>query len=201
MTRGTRHKPSRAPERTCVVTRMTADKAALVRFVVGPEAEIVPDVSGKLPGRGIYVSPEKEVLEKAVAKGHFSRSAKTKVTVAKDVVETVAELLRARLIQSLALARKAGQAVAGFEKAKALLETGEAVALFQASDGSKSMKSKLRPPNGQDSHAECLSGAELGVAFGRDTVIHAALSKGGLAELCLLDAKRLRGFCVDGGSG
>lgn len=185
------------PERTCVVTRSSADKAALVRFVVGPQSEIVPDIAGKLPGRGIYVKADKAVLEKAVSKGFFSRSAKAKVTVTKDLVETVPNLLRSRLVQTLGLARKAGQAIAGFEKVKLLLASEEAVALFQASDGSAAMKSKLRPPNGQDSYADCLSSAELGVAFGRDTVIHAALTKGGLAELCLLDAGRLRGFCAN----
>jgi len=194
MTRGGQTKVQDAPQRTCVVTRQSADKAELVRFVVGPDVSIVPDIAGKLPGRGIYVAPNRETLDKAVAKGLFNRAAKAKVTVTKDLSDMVADLLRTRLIQSMALARKAGQAIAGFEKVKALLVSNDAVALFQASDGSDGMKSKLRPPNGPDSHAECLSAAELGVAFGRDTVIHAALTKGGLADLCLLDARRLRGF-------
>lgn len=178
------------------MTRQSADKAELVRFVVGPDVSIVPDIAGKLPGRGIYVAPDHATIEKAVAKGLFNRAAKTKVNVARNLADVVGDLLRTRLVQSLALARKAGLAIAGFEKVKALLVTGDAVALFQASDGSEGMKSKLRPPNGPDSHAECLSAAQLGVAFGRDTVIHAALTKGGLADLCLLDARRLRGFRV-----
>lgn len=194
MTRGGQTKVRDEPQRTCVVTRQSADKAELVRFVVGPDVSIVPDIAGKLPGRGIYVAPDRDTLDKAVTKGLFNRAAKTKVTVAKDLSDIVSDLLRSRLIQSMALARKAGQAIAGFEKVKALLVSNDAVALFQASDGSNGMKSKLRPPNGADSHAECLSAAELGVAFGRDTVIHAALTKGGLADLCLLDARRLRGF-------
>ncbi len=198
MTRGGQTKVRDEPQRTCVVTRQSADKAELVRFVVGPDVSIVPDIAGKLPGRGIYVAPDRDTLDKAVTKGLFNRAAKTKVTVAKDLSDIVSDLLRSRLIQSMALARKAGQAIAGFEKVKALLVSNDAVALFQASDGSNGMKSKLRPPNGADSHAECLSAAELGVAFGRDTVIHAALTKGGLADLCLLDARRLRGFHASG---
>lgn len=196
MTRGGHTKVRDEPQRTCVVTRQSADKAELVRFVVGPDVSIVPDIAGKLPGRGIYIAPDRASIDKAVAKGLFNRAAKTRVDVAKDLADIVADLLRTRLMQSVALARKAGQAIAGFEKVKALLVSGEAVALFQASDGSEGMKSKLRPPNGPDSYAECLSAAELGVAFGRDTVIHAALTKGGLADLCLLDARRLRGFSV-----
>lgn len=200
MARGGRKKDQDAPQRTCVVTRQSADKAELVRFVVGPDVTIVPDVACKLPGRGIYVSPDRETLEKAVSKGHFNRAAKGQVTVARDLADTVADLIRNRLIQSLALARKAGQAIAGFEKVKALLVSGDAVALFQASDGSEGMKSKLRPPQGPDSYVECLSSTDLGVAFGRDTVIHAALTTGGIANLCLLDARRLRKLRVAEGA-
>jgi len=196
MTRGGRTKTQDAPQRTCVVTRQSADKAELVRFVVGPDVSIVPDIAGKLPGRGIYVAPDRQTIDKAVAKGLFNRAAKAQVDVAKDLADIVSDLLSTRLVQSMALARKAGQAIAGFEKVKALLVSDEAVALFQASDGSDGMKSKLRPPNGPESHAECLTARELGVAFGRDTVIHAALTKGGLADLCLLDARRLRGLRV-----
>ena len=198
MTRGGQTKVKDEPQRTCVVTRHSADKAELVRFVVGPDVTIVPDISGKLPGRGIYVSPDRSVIEKAVAKGLFNRAAKTKVSVASDLADIVTDLIRTRLIQSLSLARKAGQAIAGFEKVKTLLVSGEAVALFQASDGSAGMKTKLRPPMGPDSHAECLTAHELGVAFGRETVIHAALTRGGLADLCLLDARRLRSLSAAG---
>lgn len=193
MTRGGRTKDRTEPQRTCVVTRTTANKAELIRFVVGPDAAIVPDIAGKLPGRGIYVSPDRDAITKAATKGGFSRAAKAQVTAALDLADQVSHLLTARLIQSLALARKAGQAVAGFEKVKALLVSGDAVALFQASDGSLAMKSKLRPPQGPESHVDCLSSADLGVAFGRDTVIHAALTAGGIADMCLTEAKRLKG--------
>lgn len=194
MARGRTTKSRAAPERTCVVTRRSADKAELVRFVVGPEAEIVPDLAGKLPGRGIYVSPDRTAVEKAARKGFFARAAKAQVSARPDLADQVSELLRARLINSVSMARKAGQAVAGFEKVKSMLMSGDAAILLQAKDGSASMKSKLRPPSGPNSYADCLTSAELGVAFGRDTVIHAAISEGGLAETCLLDALRLRGF-------
>ena len=194
MARGGTSKSRLAPERTCVVTRRSADKAELVRFVMGPDNQIVPDLAGKLPGRGIYVSPDRAAVDKAAGKGLFSRAAKEPVTAGQDLADQVEELLRARLVNTISMARKAGQAVAGFEKVKSMLISGDAALLFQAQDGSAGMKSKLRPPSGPDSYADCLTSAELGVAFGRDTVIHAALSEGGLADTCLIDARRLRGF-------
>ncbi len=194
MTRGGRHKDRTEPERKCIATGEIQPKHGLVRFVVGPDQTVVPDVAGKLPGRGIWVASQADALETAVRKGLFSRAAKTKVTTRPDMVQFVSDLLAKRLVDTMSLARKAGQAVTGFEKVKALLVSGDAVALFQAADGSEAMKRKLRPPQGAESYSDCLTAQELGVAFGRDTVIHAALMAGGLAELCVAEASRLKGF-------
>jgi len=200
MTRGGRKIERTEPQRTCIVTRVTHDKSDLIRFVVGPDASVVPDIANKLPGKGIYTCANGDVIEKAVAKGLFSKAAKMKVSAASELPKQVAEILSARLVQSLALARKAGLAIAGFEKVKALLVSGDAVALFQASDGSDAMKSKLRSPNGPESYVDCLSSADLGVAFGRDTVIHAALTAGGIADVCLNEANRLKGVVAPWGA-
>lgn len=189
------------PQRTCIVTRTTANKSDLVRFVVGPDATIVPDIANKLPGQGIYVCADRDAISQAAKKGMFSKAAKMKVTAGLDLAEQVAQMLSSRLVQSLSLARKAGLAIAGFEKVKTLLVSGEAVALLQASDGSEAMKSKLRPPNGPESHVVCLSSNDLGVAFGRDTVIHAALTAGGIADVCLKEATRLQGVRAPGAAG
>ena len=78
------------PERKCIATGEVRDMAGLIRFVVGPDAQIVPDVAGKLPGRGIWVSAERAALDKAVAKGLFARGAKQAVTVPDDLVDQVA---------------------------------------------------------------------------------------------------------------
>ena len=180
--------------RKCIATGESQPKAGLVRFVVGPEQVVVPDIAGKLPGRGIWVSATAAALDTAVKKGLFSRAAKARVTAPSDLTEMVATLLAKRVIDLMSLARKAGDAVCGFEKVKGLLVTDEAVALFQAADGSEGMKRKLRPPQGADSYCDCLTAQELGVAFGRDSVIHAALTAGGLADLCVAEASRLKGF-------
>lgn len=194
MTRGGRQKDRTDPMRKCIATGESQPKIGLVRFVVGPENSVVPDILGKLPGRGIWVSSRADALDKAVRKGLFSKAAKARVQVAPNMLDMVSDLLARRLIETLSLARKAGQAVTGFEKVKGLLVSGDAVALFQAADGSDAMKRKLRPPQGEDSYCDSLSAKELGVAFGRDTVVHAAITAGGLADLCVVEALRLKGL-------
>lgn len=188
------------PERRCIATGQSQPKAGLIRFVVGPDGAIVPDVLGRLPGRGIWVSADRKALETAVRKNLFARAARRPVTVPADLVDLVERLLAKRTLALLSMARKADLAVAGFEKTKAWLETGEAEILVQARDGSDRQRRKLRPPKGAESLVDTLSAAEIGLAFGREHVIHAALRAGGLTTGFVEEAARLSGVReTDGG--
>ncbi len=191
MTRGGRKKERDEPERRCIVTGETGPKAGLIRFVAGPEGAVVPDLAGKLPGRGIWVSAERAALEKAVKKRLFARAARAPVTAPEDLADQVEAALVRRLVETLALARKAGEAVAGYEKVREWLARGEAAALVQAADGSARGRAKLRPPAGPESHVTCLTAREMGMAFGRENVIHAALAAGGLCGRVVEEAARL----------
>lgn len=200
MTRGGRPKDLDAPERRCIATGERHPKRGLIRFVVGPDGALVPDIAGKLPGRGIWVSAEKAALETAVSKRLFAKAARAPVEVREDLVAELDRQLVQRVTGLLSMARKAGQAVAGFEKVKDWLAKEQAAILFQAADGSERGKSKLRPPGGRGSFFDVLSASELGLAFGREHVIHAALAGGGLAERIREDAVRLSGVRgLDGG--
>lgn len=193
MGRGGRKKMRDEPMRKCVVSGEVVSKAHLIRFVVAPSGEIVPDLAEKLPGRGIWVTADGDTLRRAVAKKHFARAARQAVTVPTDLVGVVSAGLERRLTDGIALARKAGQAVAGYERVKGWLETGEAVVLLQASDGSERGKTKLSAPGGVATHIQALNAQQLGLAFGRERVIHGALAAGGLAKRVVEDAAKLSG--------
>lgn len=199
MARGGRRERPQEPERRCIVTRETMPRAGLVRFVVGPGDIVVPDLAERLPGRGIWVRADRTALERAVAKNLFARTARRPVIVPDDLVATVEAGLARRVVDLIALARRAGEAVAGREKVLERLRKGRAAILVQASDGSAREKAALRPPEGMNTHVTCLSSGELGMAFGRDRVIHAALDGGGLAERVKGEARRLAGFRMDAG--
>ena len=194
MSRGGREKSKDGSERRCIATGTTGDPAGMVRFVTNPDGEVVPDITGKLPGRGMWVSADQEALELAVKKNAFSRSAKAQVKVPGDLVAMTERLLARRLTDLISLARKAGQAVAGYEKVKSWLETEQARVLMQASDGSERGKSKLRSPPGKNVFIGCLTAQEMGLAFGRESVIHGALTAGGLSEQVITEGIRLRGL-------
>jgi hypothetical protein len=201
MTRGGRKKDhDEGPERRCIATGETQPKDGLIRFVVSPDGEIAPDVLEKLPGRGIWVSADRAAIEKAVAKNLFARAAKRQVTVPPDLADRVEAGLARRLTDLIALSRKAGEAVAGFEKVKDWLATRKVAVLLQATDGSERGKSKLWTPTGAR-YFSVLTARELGLAFGRQSVIHGALASGGLAPRVVEGAAKLRGLRkADGGA-
>lgn len=181
------------PERKCIVTGEAQPKPGLVRFVVGPDGQIVPDIAARLPGRGIYVAADRAALDKAGGKkSPFARAAKRPVTVPENLAAMVEGLLARRVIDLISLARKAGDAVAGYERVKDMLMRDDARVLIQASDGSERGKSKLSTPEG-GSFIGWLTADELGMAFARESVIHAALAAGGLGRKVVEEAARLRG--------
>lgn len=153
----------------------------------------MPDILGKLPGRGYYVTADRKTLEQAIAKKAFARGAKTQVTVPEGLVDEIDRQLAKRVTDLISIARKAGDAIAGFEKVKSALANGQVKVLMQASDGSERGKGKLWTPEGSRWFG-CLTADELGLAFGRSHVIHGALFASGLAPRVVEEATKLKGL-------
>ena len=202
MTRGGAAKTQDEPERRCIATGERGPTDRLVRFVLGPDAQVVPDLAAKLPGRGVWLTAERALVDKAVAKKLFSRAFKAQAAASADLADRLEALLAARLIDVISLARKAGQAVTGFEKVRARLKDGTVGALVHASDGAADGKSKLNRlaiglaggVPGEAREIDVLDSTELGLAFGRDFAIHAALDRGGFADRAFGEAARLSGL-------
>ena len=182
--------------RTCAVSRQTLPERALLRFVVGPDGQVVPDLSAKLPGRGIWIEANADAIDLAVQRQVFARSARTRATAPATLSQDVTRLLRQRCLDLVGLAAKAGQAVSGFEKVKQLARAGRAAVLVEASDGSADGRGKIAGVGSGVPLVGAFTGAELGLALGREIVVHAALTKGGLARKFLSEIHRLSGFCA-----
>jgi predicted RNA-binding protein YlxR (DUF448 family) len=190
---------SRSRERRCIVTREVLPESQLVRFVVGPENEIVPDLAAKLPGRGLWVRADRASLEQAVKKNLFAKAAKANVRAAADLPARVEALLVVRMQEHLGLARRSGALVLGFDSVvRALGSRRKPAALVEARDGAEDGRRKVlavaRAQGIEPIIIAALRSDELSMALGRETVIHGALFPGPLAERLALDAERLEGF-------
>jgi predicted RNA-binding protein YlxR (DUF448 family) len=190
--------PETGPLRRCIVTRERLAKEAMIRFVIGPGRAVVPDLAARLPGRGIWLSARGDVLETARAKGGFGRAARGPVTVSADLAGIVRNGLLRRITELLGLARRAGQAVAGFEKAQVLTRGGRAGLVVQAWDGSAEECARFLSGATPGLRVVApLDAAALGAVFGRDRVVHVAIVAGRLADALADETARLTGLLTD----
>jgi uncharacterized protein len=192
-------------ERRCIVTGEVMPDNRLVRFVLAPDGQVVPDVAAKLPGRGLWVSATRAAVAQAVEKKLFSRAAKAPAHATADLADRAEKALVARMVGDLGLARRSGALVLGFDNVLRALEGPKPPRLMiDASDGSADGKRKLYNAayarGVKPQLITCLTSAELGLALGRENVIHAALQSGGLAERLMFDAERLSGFRARSGN-
>ena len=179
----------------CILTRQVKDEAELIRFVRGPDGEAVPDLGRKLPGRGVWVSLNREVLAEVMRKKLFSRGFAAETPVPADLPERISKQLRQQVLSLTSLAKKAGEAVTGFMKVEEMASRGRAKLLFHAMeaapDGCRKLDKFLQP--GMEKivlfHSD-----ELDLAFGRSNVVHAAVARGGLADKLLLGVRRIEMF-------
>lgn len=195
-----RSKTDRDGDRRCIVTRQALPPESMIRFVVDPSGQLVPDLARKLPGRGVWVTAGRAELLAAIKREAFAKSLKKAVKIDKDLVEKIDALLAAEARQLLSLANKAGLVTVGFSKVEAAIEGGRVDLLVTASDASDDSAGKLarkfkaiRSAAGMEAPIlRDLSGAELSLAIGGSNVIHAALTGGGLTRRFIASTERWR---------
>ena len=188
---------TQTPVRRCIADGRILPTVDLIRFVVGPNDEIVPDIDGRLPGRGLWVSATKHALATAINKELFSRAARRRVAIPDGLIRRVEDLLIGRCQSRLGLARRAGGLVLGFEKVRAMIRRGEAAVLIGASDAGADGRSKVSGLDPSLERVSIFTREELSLAVGRENVVHAALARGRLATTFVADSKRLAGFRLE----
>jgi predicted RNA-binding protein YlxR (DUF448 family) len=189
-------------ERTCALTRTLKPVDEMIRFVVGPAGDAVPDLKRKLPGRGIWITASRSALEQAVKGNVFARAFRRDVRPAHDLAEATERLLEQGALDALAIAGKAGQVVSGFAKVDAAIGQDDLRALIHAADAAEDGKRKLDAAFARKNLEKSakiaivsgLTGAQLDLALNRPNVVHAALLAGPVSETFLARAKRLERF-------
>lgn len=182
------------PRRRCLVTRRTGPRDELVRFVVSPDGELVPDLGERLPGRGLWLKADRDIVRRACAENVFSRTARRRVTVPTDLCDRLVGLLDERCMDLIGLARRSGDAVFGFERVSAAAKEGNVQLLLEASDGAYDGHEKVVRLAPQAVVVSLWTASRLGAPFGRDRVVHAAVRSGGLCDRLVREVRRLQGL-------
>lgn len=189
----------RGRERRCIVSGEVTDEANLIRFALGPDDVVVPDVAAKLPGRGAWVTATRDKVEEASKKGAFARGFKANAKAPEGLADLTEQLLAKRCLDMLGMARRSGAIAIGATQAESAIRSAPAFVLIEAKDGAEEGREKLMslhiglwgsaPPA-----VGCFASEELGVALGRERVIHACLLQERLALAWAADIGRLAGF-------
>ena len=187
-----------ATERMCAVSREVKPVEELVRFVVGPDGSVVPDIKRNLPGRGLWVEATRKTVDQAVKRNVFGKGFKRDVKVDAGLGETTDRLLERAALDALSIAGKAGEVVTGFTKVETAINRGSLLGLLHAADGSadghRKLEALLRRNDEENSHQipviRAFSGAQLDLALGRSNVIHAALLAGPASQGFLTRCQR-----------
>jgi predicted RNA-binding protein YlxR (DUF448 family) len=191
---------SRAVERFCIATRATRPVEKMIRFVIAPNGEAVPDLKHTLPGRGVWVTATRKALDQAIKANAFTRAFRREVRVAADLAGRTEDLLENAVLDGLAVTRKAGLVALGFTKIENALVRDRIVALLHAAeaapDGVKKLDAALRRSGqaGSVTVTRILGAAQLDLALGRPNVVHAALLAGRASDTFMARLRHLEGF-------
>jgi uncharacterized protein len=183
------HAAAAARERLCIATREVRPIAELIRFVVDPDGAVVPDLKQRLPGRGVWITAHRHLVEEAVRRRAFGRAFKADVRVSAELADELERLLERSALNALSVAHKAGLVLLGFAKIEAAIASAPLVALVRARDAGQEGGRKLaaafrRRADGaaEGKIIEAFTSAQLDLALGRLNVVHAALLAGQASE-------------------
>ena len=203
--------PHRAPgqERLCIVAREVKPVSEMIRFVIGPDRGVVPDLKRRLPGRGVWVTSTRAAIAEAVKRRAFGRGFKAEVRVAPDLSDEVERLLERSALDALGIARKGGRAALGFTQVERALASEPVVALLHATGAARegvrklaaATRARLGEKAGDLPVVEQFTAAQLDLAFGRPNVVHAALLAGSASDGFLARYRNLERFRAIGPGG
>ncbi len=169
--------------RKCIASGSILPKSALLRFVAGPDNVIIPDFKKRLPGKGVYVSNSKQMLQKAIEKNLFAKALKTKVKPADNLSQMVENILRKSALDAVSLARKAGCFVCGMDKVCEVLKKNKVAFLLEATDAGADGTEKITRHAGDLKIFRLFTTEELDKALDKINTVHAALLKSDMAEM------------------
>ncbi len=192
--------------RTCIVTRQNGNKDELIRFVIGPDQTVIPDIKGKLPGRGVWVTNCKQAVQKAYERKMFAAGFKQKVNVGSNIYQIIEELLIENIRNGLSIAKKSGTVVTGFSKVESLARKGQIRVLFHACDGKEDGAGKIKSAlvagqlaggyeKGLPQAFSRFDSATLDAALGMSNLVHVALTRGGATSSLKMQIRRLDSYC------
>jgi predicted RNA-binding protein YlxR (DUF448 family) len=183
--------------RLCIATRKAQPVTAMIRFAA-PGGAVVPDLQRRLPGRGVWVTARRALVEEAARRGAFARGLKAKVKTPADLPDAIEELLERSALEALSRAAKAG--LVALAEARVAHADGQIVALLRPRGGTADRGIEPSEEQGHGDRVkivETFTATQLGLALGCPNVVNAALVTGRASEIFLERWRILEAFRAD----
>lgn len=186
-------------ERRCIASGEVLPEARLVRFVIDPQGTLVPDIDGRLPGRGYWISADAKSIMHAIGRHLFDKAAHRSVKVPEDIVARTEHGVAQRMLAHLGLARRSGNLILGFDQVDRQIRSPEPpTVIIEAQDAAEDGRRKLQAAATAAGYIPfviaAFSSQELSLSLRRENVVHAAVKPGRIAERLIFEAARLQGF-------
>lgn len=173
-------------ERRCILSGETSARDDLLRLAISCDGLVLPDVAGKAPGRGAWITPDRAALANALTEGLLRKALMrafkgAALTIPDDLADRVEAALSRQLCDRLGLELRSGNIVLGSARIEEQARSGRIATLLHASDSSEDGRRKLDQAWRVGSEAEGsgkrgevlpLDRTVLSVALGRENVVH-----------------------------
>lgn len=186
-----------SPDRKCIVTGEIRQQDELVRFALGPDNLVAPDLLKKLGGYGVWITADRTMIQTAVEKGLFARAFRQKVILPQDLPDLIDRQLEQSALDAIGMARKSGSIVTGFEGLVAKIRAGKIGLVIHASDGADDGLRKITAAWTASASDEPIplvrlfTAARISLALGLENVVHAGLPLGGMSGAVMEKCQRL----------
>ena len=186
--------------RNCIVTGESQERKELIRFVLDPLGQVVPDLAQKLPGKGMWVKACHKTISTSVERKIFEKYSRRKVLIPETFLKQIEATLVDRAMSGLGLARRAGLVFSGYAKIDTALRQRKVLIRIEAKDGALDGRQKLDRINPNIIVLDSAYGSELARVFDDRNIVHLAVSvnndpgSDGLVSRLKKDFNRLESF-------
>ena len=172
----------------CSITKKLYPSENMIRFVLFPDNKYTIDLNYEFQGKEFFVLASKSSLQRIK---DFVGDKYEKEPQVENLVPRIDSIIVKRIISLIALARKSGKVILGYDKIQRLLLRNKIELLLQAKDGSESRRGGLTLPKNQEKRVYCLSQSELGIPFRKENVSNIGFLKSSFTIPLIFDTARL----------
>ena len=170
------------------------DENDFIKFSLSPDNKLVPDLHDKLPGKSIWATTDKALIEciqeRKDVKEHFGVSH----VFTNDLLFLIKKILRKKIVNSISLAKKAGYLAIGIDTIKAQLKEKKHCLIIVAKEARSLKNYSFFSSNTISCFENLLYQRDLEKSTGKNNVKYVGILSKNFKKTIQVDLNKLKGF-------